>query len=68
MSASHYGLAAIESRRFAHLARDRRGALAYAGVAFMIFGEMVYGELSRQAEELVVPACAVNSNDRGRHG
>jgi hypothetical protein len=41
--------------------------LEYARMAFMTFGERIYGELSRKAEELAVPACAVKATVLSRH-
>ena len=55
-----------EGRPFAHVGREGSTGLEYAGMAFMTFGERIYGELSRKAEELAVPACAVKGLKRPR--
>jgi bifunctional non-homologous end joining protein LigD len=56
-----------EGRPFAHVGREGSTGLEYAGMAFITFGERIYGELSRKAEELLaVPACAVKGLKRPR--
>ena len=43
-----------------------RTGLAYAGMAFMTFGEKLYGELPRKADGLTATACAVKGLRRPR--
>jgi hypothetical protein len=55
-----------EGRPFAHVGREGSTGLKYAGVAFMIFGEKIHGELSQKTEALSTLACAVEGLKRPR--
>src|SRR5262249_46334436 len=55
-----------EDRPFAHVGQKGSSGLEYAGMAFMTFGEKLHSELSRKAEALCRPACAVNGLRRPR--
>jgi DNA ligase D-like protein (predicted ligase) len=55
-----------EGRPFAHVGREEVVGFKYAGMAFMTFGEKILAELSRKAETLFLPACAVKGVKRPR--
>ena len=55
-----------EGRPFAHVGREGPTGFKYTGMAFMTFGEKLHGELSRKADALSRPACAVKGLRRPR--
>ena len=55
-----------EGRPFAHVGREGPTGFKYTGMAFMTFGERIYGELARKVEALSMTTCAVNGLKRPR--